>query len=96
MPGNWEVRVTERALREQTQLPREIREESKTTIEDLGDDPFPPGAEALEGYNNEYRIRIGSEAYRILYRVDTKRRLVVVYRIRPRPTAYKGMKKPRS
>jgi mRNA-degrading endonuclease RelE of RelBE toxin-antitoxin system len=44
----------------------------------LADDPVPSGAIAMHGYNKMYRLRFGSEAYRIVYRADDKNRRIIV------------------
>lgn len=44
--------------------------------------------------NRVYRIRFGGEAYRMVYRVDDRKRKVAIVRLRPRATAYKGFPTP--
>lgn len=60
-------------------------------MRDLEEDPFPEGSTELEGHRGVYRIRCGDDAYRIVYRVSEKRRKVIVQRIRPRASAYRGL-----
>jgi mRNA-degrading endonuclease RelE of RelBE toxin-antitoxin system len=45
----------------------------------------------LEGQTNLYRIRFYREQYRIVYRVSEHQRRVIVERVRPRGTAYRGL-----
>jgi len=63
------------------QIPRIIR-----AIELLYSNPFPPQSRKLKGSDRDYRIRIGN--YRILYRVDTKTKIIVIYHIRHRRETY--------
>ena len=56
-------------------------------IQDLANDPRPPGCEDLEGTAKGYRIRDGD--YRVLYAVDDDKKLVKVARIRDRRDVYK-------
>jgi len=63
------------------QIPRIIR-----AIELLYSNPFPPRSHKLKGSDRDYRIRIGN--YRILYRVDTKTKIIVIYHIRHRRETY--------
>jgi len=94
MDGEWEVLILESAEREVDRLREDVRGEAMDAIADLSEDPFPPGHLRMRGYNDCYRIRIGGDAYRIVYRVDRKNRVVKVFRVRPRATAYRGMRNP--
>jgi mRNA-degrading endonuclease RelE of RelBE toxin-antitoxin system len=47
----------------------------------------------MHGYNNMYRQRFGSDAYRIVYTVDSKNRRIIVRAVGPRATVYRGMKR---
>lgn len=53
-------------------LPQSILVELETIIELLKDDPFPPkqGAKELNGFSDVYKIRLGNQRYRLVYRVD--------------------------
>ena len=64
------------------------RQRINNAIEQLSDDPRPPGVKKLKGEDGKdiYRIRVG--IYRILYRVDDAARLISIYRIMPRENAY--------
>jgi mRNA interferase RelE/StbE len=57
------------------QLQRRITE--KVTA--LCDDPFPPGSKKLKAQPDHFRIRVGD--YRVIYRVDGKRVVIVIVRI---------------
>ena len=56
-------------------------------IEELGDDPRPPGVVKLAGADNVWRIRVGQ--YRVLYEIHDKRLLVLVVRIGHRKDIYR-------
>jgi len=56
-------------------------------VEVLGDDPFPPGCRKLQGTEQQFRIRVGD--YRVVFEVDSQRRVVVIYHIRHRKDAYR-------
>jgi mRNA interferase RelE/StbE len=56
-------------------------------VESLAENPFPLQHRKLHGVESSYRIRIGD--YRIIYQVDLKRKLVVVYHVRHRREAYR-------
>lgn len=60
----------------------------------LAEDPFSEGSVELKGHRVLYRIRCWGNAYRIVYRVSEKQRKVIVQRIRPRASAYRGLENP--
>ena len=94
MADDWEVKTSRRAELDIGRLPHDVRREALDILEDMAHDPFPVGYLMMQRYNDAYRIRFGDGAYRIVYRVDRKNRLVKVFRVRPRAIAYRGMKKP--
>ena len=51
-------------------------------VEDLAEDPFPPGVEKLSGSEHAYRIRLGD--YRVVYEVVTESNLIEIQRVRHR------------
>jgi mRNA interferase RelE/StbE len=60
----------------------------------LGDDPRPPGAVKLAGASGLWRLRVRLDGrpWRLIYRVDDKRRIVVVARIARRDEGtYRGL-----
>ncbi|MBI2912539.1 MAG: type II toxin-antitoxin system RelE/ParE family toxin [Chloroflexi bacterium] len=58
-----------------------------TRIKRLSEEPVPSGATKLTGSANDYRLRVG--AYRILYGVDHRAAMVIVFRIAHRREAYR-------
>jgi mRNA interferase RelE/StbE len=48
--------------------------------------PRPPGVKKLRGSSDLWRIRLGN--YRIIYRVDDRKRLIDITHIRHRKDAY--------
>jgi len=58
-------------------------------IESLKDNPFPLQSRKLRGSENFYRIRIGN--YRIIYKVDVKEKMIIIFYIRHRKDAYKNL-----
>lgn len=87
----WELKLSEAAENEISDLPNDIKAQVLDAILDLEDDPFPPGSLALRGWNNLYRIRV--EGYRSIYSVNARRRTVLVERVRPRDVAYLGLER---
>jgi len=56
-------------------------------IKSFSDDPFPPQHRKLHGSESSYRVRIGD--YRVIYQVDSEKKLVVIYHVRHRRDAYR-------
>jgi len=55
-------------------------------IQRMRNNPFPKGVAKLRGGGNRYRIREG--AYWMLYEIDQKNKIITIYRIKLRKTAY--------
>ena len=64
--------------------------EAIEAIEPLADNPFPPQCHKLRGAQNLYRIRIGD--YRVIYRIESRKKTVIIYYIRHRKKVYKKLK----
>jgi len=91
--GKWTTKMERGAQRQIESLPRpDLVKEAAEIIDDLAYEPVPSGAIEMHGYNNMYRLRFGSDAYRIVYRVDTRNRRIIVRAVGPRATVYRGMK----
>jgi len=57
------------------------------TIQRLAEEPRPKGCRKLRGYVDVYRLRVGT--YRILYRVENHRLVVLVLKIGHRKDIYR-------
>lgn len=84
---SYEVRwknSAERDLRKisSQQIPRIIK-----AVDSLVDNPFPSQHRKLRGSERDYRIRVGD--YRVIYQVETKTEVVVIYHVRHRREAYR-------
>jgi mRNA interferase RelE/StbE len=67
-------------------LPSSDAERILRVLRNLEKDPRPPGCLKLTTEEG-YRIRIGR--YRVLYEVNDRRKLVVIYRIKHRKDVYR-------
>jgi len=56
-------------------------------IESLSENPFPIQFKKLRDSESSYRIRVGD--YRIIYQVDSQKKVVTIYHIRHRKDAYR-------
>ena len=56
-------------------------------IRSLSEEPHPRGTRKLQGYDDVYRIRVGT--YRVLYSVDSHRVTIIVLKIGQRKDVYR-------
>ena len=78
---SYRIVIEIKAQKEASKIPHQYRSAIDQTIRSLSNDPRPRKALKLTDMNG-YRIRTGN--YRILYTIDDKARVVVVYRIKIR------------
>ena len=83
----YAVEFTASALREFTALERAVQRRIATRIDALANNPFPPGSKKLQGEPDHYRIRVGD--YRVIYRVEGKRLIVLIVKIGHRRDVYR-------
>jgi mRNA interferase RelE/StbE len=75
----------DRALR---QLPEDTQRVPVARAETLAVNPYPRGSIKLEGSADLHRLRVG--AYRVLYRVERARLLLLVVDVLLRERGYRG------
>lgn len=91
--NGWKVALRPGARRELRRLDDEPRREALDLVEDLREQgPALETALKMRGYPDSWRVRFFHESYRMVYEVFRNRKQIEVTRIRPRPTAYKGMR----
>jgi len=84
----YNVVLTKRAVKNFRKLPEELQNRCGEIFDDL-EYSFAPirlNVKKLKGYENIYRIRVGS--WRIIYKVDNNKKSIVIYDILPRKSAY--------
>ena len=85
---NYTVRLESSAERDMKRLTHDVLRRVDAKLQSLAREPRPRGVAKLQGSEGEgFRVRVGN--YRILYTIDDGTRTVSVYRVRPRPTAYR-------
>ncbi len=82
----YEIRIKKSAKKDLDALDDKTYIRIDRNIQSLINDPFPKGVAKLRGGWNQYRIREGK--YRLLYEVDQKNKIITIYRIKLRKTAY--------
>ena len=86
----FEVIVSNSARKSVKNAPREIRFKIAELLDVLENEPIPVekyDIKKMKGLPNTYRIRVG--AYRVVYKVDFKEKLVVIVKIDTREKVYK-------
>ena len=83
----YSLEFTTSAVREYRSLDRQVQRRVAMKITELCTDPLPPGVKKLQGEPDHYRIRIGD--YRIVYRVNGHRLVIVIVRIGHRREVYR-------
>jgi mRNA interferase RelE/StbE len=83
----YTLEFTTSALREFRGLERQVQRRIAAKIKDLCDHPFPSGSKKLHGKPDHIRIRVGD--YRVIYRIDGSRVVVVIVRIDHRREVYR-------
>jgi len=83
----YKLEFTESARRELRALDRQLQRRISTKVNELCDQPFPSGVKKLQGLQDHFRIRVGD--YRVIYRVDGHRVVVVIVQIGHRRDVYR-------
>lgn len=81
------IEFTASATREFKALDRQIRRRVADKINALIENPFPSGVKKLQGEVEHFRIRVGD--YRVIYRIDGTRVVIVIVRIGHRKEVYR-------
>ena len=81
-----EIEISRTAERQLRKLPRSDQERLVRAILTLANDPFPRSARKLSGYDDVFRIRVGS--YRVIYSVSTATLIVIVLKVGHRKDVY--------
>ena len=84
--ARYEVEVSRTAERQLRKLPRTDQQRLARAILTLAVDPFPRGTRKLSGYDDVYRIRVGS--YRVLYSVSTTSLILIGLKVGHRKYVY--------
>jgi mRNA interferase RelE/StbE len=76
---SYQIIIEEKAQKEAEKIPTNYRFAIDKAITSLASNPRPHGSKKLTEKEG-YRIRVGN--YRILYAIDDKAKIVVIYRIK--------------
>lgn len=91
--SGWTVELSKSAQREFRHLDEGPKRDAAELPEDLREQgPLVPALELTANPDN-WRVRFHHDRYRIIYQISRSRKHILVTRIRPRPTAYEGIKR---
>lgn len=83
----YQVEITPAAKRQIKKLVKQTQELIIQRLEQLAENPRPPGVLKMEGEENLYRVRIGD--YRIIYEIQDRVLLIVVVKVGHRGDVYR-------
>jgi len=78
----YEIKFATSAAKEFRSLSAELKRRIGAAIDDLSQNPRPPGIRKLTGHIRLYRIRVGQ--YRVVYEIDDREQLIRITRVRHR------------
>lgn len=81
-----EIQISRKVIKELDRIPEPLFSQLRKRVEDLANDLYPNGIKRLVNWPG-FRLRVGD--YRILYGVDTKKKLIIIYRAAHRKDAYR-------
>ena len=84
----YNVVLTKRAVKNFRKLPEDLQNWCGQIFDNLNHSfaPIRLNVKKLKGYENTYRIRVGS--WRIIYKVSKNEKSILIYDILPRKSAY--------
>jgi mRNA interferase RelE/StbE len=87
----YRIEITETARKEVKSLPGNIRQRVRRVINSLANNPLPRQAKELRNMPGRYRIRL--DDWRIIYRVEREKVLILILRVRRKtgPETYEGI-----
>jgi mRNA interferase RelE/StbE len=85
--SHYRIEFLKTAQKELRKLPKEIQQRIAAKIDSLLADPYPPESKKLTNGNGRFRIRIGD--YRVIYRIEEDKLIILIIKIGHRRDIYK-------
>ena len=82
----YKIQISNTAKKDLVKIDFQILNKLIENIKALENVPNPVGSIKLKG-ENAYRTRVGN--YRIIYEIDSKKKVVIIYRVAHRKDVYK-------
>lgn len=70
------ISLSKNALKFLKQVPSKHGRQLAMTLESLKENPFPQDTKKLKGTSNYHRVDIGE--YRVIYRIDSEKKIVII------------------
>jgi len=83
----YEILLENRAEHDLRRLSTAIFSRIMQKIQDLSQNPGPPGCRKIVGAKNDWRLRVGD--YRVIFEIDDQDQAVRIMRVRHRREAYR-------
>jgi mRNA interferase RelE/StbE len=84
---SYRIEISATAERQLRGLTRQDQMRILRAIQQLAEAPWPQGCRKLAGYDDVFRIRVGT--YRVLYSVDRQRIVIVIFKVGHRKDVYR-------
>ena len=88
--ASFRIELSATAEKQIRKLPRDGQIRVLQAIRSLATQPTPPGSRKVRGYDDIFRIRVGM--YRVLYRVEGRRLLIIILKIGNRRDVYRSLR----
>ncbi len=85
--ASYRVEVSATAERQIRRLARRDQLRVLRAVRELSDEPHPRGCRKLRGYEDVFRLRVGT--FRVLYSVESERILVIILKVGHRKDIYR-------
>ncbi|NJO42578.1 MAG: type II toxin-antitoxin system RelE/ParE family toxin [Cyanobacteria bacterium CRU_2_1] len=85
--ANYQIEFLPTAQKELASLPKQMQQRVAAKLEQLKADPYIPGVKALKNGGGRLRLRIGN--YRIIYRIEPDRLVILVVKVGHRRDVYR-------
>jgi len=84
------IELSATAEKQFRKLPRDDQVRVLQAIRPLASVPHPPGSRKVRGYDDIFRIRVGT--YRVLYRIEGRRLVIIILKIGHRREIYRSLR----
>jgi mRNA interferase RelE/StbE len=85
--ADYSIEFLRTAGKELAKLPVEVQQRIAARIDELKTNPYPPDVKALKNGGGRLRIRVGD--YRVIYRLEVDRLVIVIVKVGHRKNIYK-------
>jgi len=88
--ASFRIEVSATAEKQIRKLGREDQIRVLQAVQRLAAEPTPPGSRKVRGYDDVFRIRVGT--YRVIYRVEGRRLLIIILKVGHRKEIYRSLR----